>query len=117
MMRISYSRMFWGTTLVNLVFSVIMLILFVLLRIVIEEEASNEDISYVNEYILGCIMDIIFSPVYGLLAMLILKIFGKKEEPVAPAKEEPKEKIVYVIKEEPKEQKENKEDDTRYMPR
>mgnify|MGYP001777266816 CR=1 FL=1 len=116
MMRISYSRMFWGTTLVNLVFSVIMLILFVLLRIVIEEEASNEDISYVNEYILGCIMDIIFSPVYGLLAMLILKIFGKKEE-VALAKEEPKEKIVYVIKEEPKEQKENKEDDTRYMPR
>ena len=34
-----------------------------------------------------------------------------------PAKEEPKEKIVYVIKEEPKEHNENKEDDTRYMPR
>lgn len=112
MMRISYSRMFWGTTLISAAPWVVVFAVLLLLRI-LGEDWNAED----KEAVLGSIGFVILSFFNGLLVMLVLKIFGKKEEPTASVKEEPKEKIVYVIKEEPKERKENKEDDTRYMPR
>ena len=105
-MRISYSRMFWGATLMYAALWVILLILYLVVGIVVEEVPQSN--------ILEGIGEIILSPLTGLFGMLVLKVFGKKEEKII--KEEPKEKIIYVVKEESKERKENKEDDTRYMP-
>ena len=103
MMRISYSRMFWGTTLMYAALWGILLILYLGLGILTEEDDIGE-----------WILEIILSPFAGLFGILVLRIYGKKEEKVV--KEEPKEKIIYILKEESKERKENKEDDTRYMP-
>lgn len=107
MMRISYRRTFWGATLMYAALWGVLLILYLGLGILVEEEVPQSDIS-------EGIVAIIFSPFAGLFGMLVLKVFGKKEEKII--KEEPKEKIIYVVKEESKERKENKEDDTRYMP-
>ena len=103
MMRIIYSRMFWGTTLMYAALWGILLILYLGLGILTEEDDIGE-----------WILEIILSPFAGLFGILVLRIYGKKEEKVV--KEEPKEKIIYILKEESKERKENKEDDTRYMP-
>ena len=112
MMRISYSRMFWGTTLLSAAPWVVVFAVLLLARILGEDwDVEDEDAVW------GSIGFIILSFLNGLLAMLVLKKKKKREEPVVPVKEEPKEKIVYVVKEEPKEHNENKEDDARYMPR
>ena len=114
MMRISYGKIFLGTTLINVVFWIVAV--FITFFDLLATEKGSWHISDAYIAFFGGLASIIPSSFNGLLAMLALRIFGKKEETVAPVKEEPKEKIVYVIKEEPKERKENKEDDTRYMP-
>lgn len=111
MMRISYGRMFLGGIVVNAALTSL-LALIAFLGVLSEESAQPEsELLGVIGFIV--LMFFIGSPISGLLCMLILSLFGK-EEKENPEKEEPKEKIVYVVRDE---QKKNPEDNSRYMPR
>lgn len=111
MMRISYGRMFLGGIIINAALTSL-LALGIFLDLLSEENSRPE-----NEWLEGIIFIVLMffvgSPVSGLLCMLILTLFGVEEKEKLE-KEESKEKIVYVVRDE---QKENRDDDSRYMPK
>lgn len=100
MMRISYSRMFWGGTIVNAALFFMILAPMVLIALL-----SNEEFEGDGDYsiLIFLIMAFIGSPVSGLLCMLVLSLFGKREKvSYINGVSKYKEKVIYVIKDEQK---------------
>ena len=110
MRRISYGRIFMGGLVVNAALFLIVLLMQLIAL------AFSDDPVYIKEELITFARNILLeSPCEGLLCMLILALFGKKEKSV-PRQEESKERIVYVVTDKEKSPKET-EDISRYMPR
>ena len=108
MMRISYSRMFWGGTIVNAALFFMILAPMVLIALLSNEEFEGDGdysilIFLIMAILIFLIMAFIGSPVSGLLCMLVLSLFGKREEvSYVNGVSKDKEKVIYVIKDEQK---------------
>lgn len=110
MRRISYGRIFMGGLVVNA--AIFLMVLLLQLLII----AYSDDPTSMKEGLTFTIFGLIFgSPACGLFCMFVLELFGKQETPVIK-REEPRERVVYVVDNKEKGAKET-EDASRYMPR
>lgn len=108
MIRISYGRMFLGGAIVNVMFSILCFIIGLALALLTDD---SEIIGTVLLY--GVLNLTLGSIVCGVFCIIVLAIFGKKEENVVYV-EKPQEKVIYVVKDG---KEDRSEDYSRYMPR